>query len=505
MIALPLERSTLDSPGDFIGGAFETAPSPDELLRIQSPADRNDLVATHPTARSQVDRAVDTAREAQRAWRRRGRSERAALLRAYQARIRGYEDEITLAIAREVGKPLWEARTEAKALAAKVDAILGEGSRFVEDQQIDELPGEIRYRPHGVVAVVGPFNFPVHLPNGQIIPSLLLGNTVIFKPSEKTPSAAYWMARAYSEAGFPAGVFNLVQGGVNSSRALISHPGIDGILFTGSAAVGRAIVRENADQLGKLIALELGGKNASIVLEDADLDRTARLIAFAGFATAGQRCTATSRVYAARSIIDPLIERLHRAAEVAVVGYPLNDGVFLGPVISEASRAAILAAQDRAVEAGFERVTGGGPVEIKGHPGNYLRPALHRAPSGDAVAPGYTREELFGPDIAVYPVDGLDEAVARTNDSPFGLSAAVFTASRERFERAADELRVGVIHHNRPSSGASGRLPFGGVKDSGNHRPAGIMIATACAYPQGILHAPKREGELPTWPGLTLD
>ncbi len=496
-------QPTLQSPGDFLDGAFVVPEHPDGELRTLSPGDQDDLVGVHPTSVSHVDRAVAAARTAFPAWRRLGEGARRKLLRKYQEVCRKHEDAIAETIAREVGKPIWDARGEARALAGKVDLMLGEGARFTRDQVLEDLPGAIRHRPHGVVSVIGPFNFPAHLPNGQIVPALLHGNTVVFKPSEKTPNAAVWMARCFEEAGFPPGVVNVVQGGAEAAKALVAHDDVDGILFTGSVAVGRSIVAANAHRPGRLIALELGGKNASIVLDDADVERAARQIAFAAYASAGQRCTATSRVYATPGIAEALQERLAEAAKAVTVGYPLDEGVFMGPLIDAGSRERLVAAQARAREAGFEAIVAGEVLEtVDGHRGWYMQPSLHRAPNSDIVVEGYTHDELFGPDVALYEVADLEQACALANGTVYGLAAAVFTESEESFEAAADELRVGVLHWNQSSAGASGRLPFGGVGESGNHRPAGILAGTFCAWPQAVRFSPPADAPLPSWPGL---
>ncbi|MEO0325174.1 MAG: aldehyde dehydrogenase family protein, partial [Myxococcota bacterium] len=490
-----------ERPGDYVDGAFRTAERADDEIVLRSPADQADVSAVHPVALPHVAQAVDAARRAFPAWWRLGEDARRAHLRAYQAELRAHEEDIALAIAREVGKPLWEARTEARALAGKVDLMLGEGAELTRDRAV-EGAGEVRYRPHGVLAVLGPFNFPAHLPNGQIVPGLLHGNTVVFKPSDKAPSAATWMARCMDAAGVPPGVFNVVQGRVPTAQALARHDEVDGILFTGSAAVGKALLAENADRPGRMVALELGGKNASIVLDDADLERAARQIAFAAYATAGQRCTATSRVFATAGVLDALAARLAEAAGALRVGYPLDDGVFMGPLIDEGARSRLLAAQGRARAAGFDARVAGGAYDVPGRQGWYVRPAVHVAPSGDARVPGYSHDELFGPDVALYPVADLDEAITRTNGTAYGLAAAVFTASATAFEEASARLRVGILHHNRASAGASGRLPFGGVGDSGNHRPAGITAGTFCTWTQAVRPAPPADEALPSWPGL---
>jgi succinylglutamic semialdehyde dehydrogenase len=206
-----------------------------------------------------------------------------------------------------------------------------------------------------------------------------------------------------------------------------------------------------------------------------------------------------------RGVADRLCERLRLAAERVVVGHPLDAGVFMGPVISASSRAQLVAAQQRARDAGYEALVPGGVIEVPGRHGWYVRPAVHRAPRGLGAVAGYSDCELFGPDLAVTVVDDADEALALANDSRFGLACAVYTASRARFEALADELEVGVVHWNRSSAGASGRLPFGGLKDSGNHRPAGLLAGAQCVYPLAVLLPAASAGPLPSWPGLALD
>ena len=496
---MPLE--TLLRPGDLIGGHFVRPKTADAVIEKRSPADTSDLVSVHDVSLNHVDAAIAAARRALPTLQSMSHDARVALLRRYQDRLRVHEQSIAECIAREVGKPLWDALAEARAMAGKVDLVVGPGTSWTRKRTVNELPGEIRYRPLGVLAVLGPFNFPGHLPNGQILPALLLGNTVVFKPSDKAPSTATWMAKAFIEAGLPEGALNIVQGGRETAERLVEHDEIDGILFTGSLEVGRSIVQANAHRPGRLVALELGGKNAAIVLDDADIERAVRQIAFAGFATSGQRCTATSRVYVTPKVADAFIGRLAEATRAAVVGYPLDPGVFMGPLISDEARRRLHRATDSARAAGFEVLVEGGDYDVEHRLGYYARPSLHLASRADLQVDGYTDEELFGPDIALYVVDDLAQAVALTNRSRFGLAAAVFTSSHISFERAAAELRVGVLHWNRSSAGASGKLPFGGIGDSGNHHAAGVMAGQFCSYPQAVLLRPT-ERTLPTWPGL---
>lgn len=489
----------LDRPGDFIDGRF-VAPEPvDGMLVIDSPADLGDRVAIHAFGESQLDRAVQAARRAQPHWRALGLDARAAALRAYAAEVRHAREALAECIAREVGKPLWEARGEADAVAAKVELTLTEGLAAVRDAAVEGV-GQIRFLPHGVMAVIGPFNLPAHLPNGQFVPALLLGNTVVLKPSELAPSAATLLARCMHAAGLPAGTFNVVHGPASAGARLVEHPDVDGVMFTGSLAVGQDILRRLAEHPGRLVMLELGGKNASIALDDCELEASARRIVFSAFATSGQRCSCSSRLIVTEAVADALVSRICELAEGLVVGHPFEPDAFMGPVISRAAHDRLVSAQGAARQAGYEVLVAGGPCDA-GHPGHYLRPAVHRAPTPAPDVPGYTDTELFGPDLAVYVVPELDAAIALANRSRFGLSGAVYTRSSERFERACEQLRVGVVHWNLPTAGASSRLPFGGIKDSGNHRPAGILASTSCAYPQAVLMA-SGSPDLPSWPGM---
>jgi succinylglutamic semialdehyde dehydrogenase len=310
------------------------------------------------------------------------------------------------------------------------------------------------------------------------------------------------MARCFDEAGFPSGVVNVVQGPGEHGQVLATHPEIDGVMFTGSTAVGRRIVAAQTDRLDRLVALELGGKNASVALDDCDVERTARAVTFSAYVTAGQRCTASSRLIVTAAVAGPLIDRITELARGLKVGYPLDaaNPVFMGPVISDAARQRLIAAQEAARRRGFQALLPGGELSAR-HNGHYVSPGLHVAPGPDALVPEYTETELFGPDLAVYVVADSDTAFALANRGWSGLTASVFTASRERFEQAADQLRVGVLQWNRASAGASSRLPFGGLRESGNHRAAAIHAGLACSYPLGLQLPAAKEAAL-TWPGF---
>jgi len=453
-----------------------------DLLVSTSPADSGDELGRFAVADAgTVDAAVARARAAFPAWRDAGAEARARVLRRFRDLAAERADEGARLLAREVGKALWDARAEARLLAPKVDVTLEDGLGFVAP--IEPGPGaRAAFHPRGVLAVLGPFNFPAHLPNGHVVPALATGNTVVFKPSDQAPAVGAWMAELWREAGLPEGVLQVVQGRGDTGRELALHPGVDGVLFTGSWAVGRSLRHATADHPEKILALEMGGKNAVVVLADADLDGAAAETAISICATTGQRCSCASRVFAAREVIEPFAERLARVLRGVEVGPPLAEGVFMGPLVS--TEAAERVARYRALsrQAGGERLVDADP----GLPPPYVGPGLVRFADARQDHP-YHREEIFGPEAGLYPVADLDEAIAAVNDSDYGLAASVFTRDRGAFERCAGRIRTGVLNWNRGTVGASGRLPFGGLRRSGNDRPAGVLATLYCTVPQASL------------------
>jgi succinylglutamic semialdehyde dehydrogenase len=455
----------------------------DGELTSRSPADLDDVVGVFPYSVAAATTAVEGAREAQPAWAQRPIGERLALLQALRARFLARAGELAEMLSREVGKPRWEAAQEAALLPAKIDSFLSEGLLLVEGRSPLGVKGEWRFRPHGVMAVLGPFNFPVHLPNGHIVPALGLGNTVVFKPSELTPAVATIYERCVREAGIPEGVFAVVQGEREVGAYLAVDAPVDGVLFTGSVATGTRIAQGNADKPGKILALELGGKNPALVFDDADFAQAVYQVAHGAYATAGQRCSSTSRCLVQRGLMPRFADALVGLASELRVGH-FSEDVFMGPLISEGARERFLGAVGRPAEEGAQALLPSS-VSTAARPGHYLRPSVHlvqqRIPHSH-----YQRDELFGPDVALYPFDDDEEALAIANDTDFGLVASVFTASRPRFEWLAARLRAGVINWNAPTVGASGKLPFGGIGLSGNHRPAGAFSSRYCAWPLAI-------------------
>jgi succinylglutamic semialdehyde dehydrogenase len=430
-----------------------------DLLRSISPADPDDEIGRFDVADAHaVDEAVARARRAFPAWRDAGLEARAKILARFAEVAGEARDDLARLIAREVGKALWEARGEAGLIAAKVNATLGAGMALVAP--MEPSPGaRATVHPRGVLAVLGPFNFPAHLPNGHMVPALATGNTVVFKPSDLAPAVGERMADLWRRAGLPKGVLEIVHGEAESGRLLAAHPGVDAVLFTGSYAVGRAIREATLDQPGKLLALEMGGKNAIVVLADAELDLAVAETALSIAATTGQRCSCASRLFVDRSVIEP-------------------------PLVSQAAFEKLEQYRGLASGAGGERVLRVDPSL----PAPYVGAGLVRFNSLEQTH-SYQRDEIFGPEASLYAVDDLDQAIAAVNDSDYGLAASVFTRDRSRYEHAVGRVRTGLLNWNRGTVGASGALPFGGSGRSGNDRPAGITATLYCTTPQSHLES----------------
>ncbi len=490
----------IESLGNFIAGAFSKPARPSGRLERHNPSRPDEQVFAQDVAIDDVARAVEAARGAFPGWRRRPLDERAALLTRFKAEIDAAAVELAETIAREAGKALWEAKTEVAALKSKIDLTLGEARREIERQRFDD-GSMISHHPHGPMAVLGPFNFPLSLSHGHIVPALLAGNTLVLKPSELTPAVAQRYTAALARAGFPDGVFNLVQGAGDVGQALAAHPDVRGVLFTGSYAVGRALQQAALDQPQKVLALEMGGKNASIVFPDADPRLALYETVFSAFVTTGQRCTATSRLIVVddgRGFAERFTRAFVAAAKTLVVGDPFAAGTFMGPLVSERARDKFEAAVGALARAGEVLVA----PRREGGPGYFTTPHVVRAP--EHAPREVFGEEIFGPSVAVHTVRDEAQAIALANDTPYGLALSVFSADRARFERVLDESRAGVVNWNKGTVGATGRLPFGGVGMSGNFRPAGSYSVRYCSYPTATvvgLEPPKPES-LP--PGFSL-
>ncbi|MDA0639554.1 aldehyde dehydrogenase family protein, partial [Nonomuraea ferruginea] len=366
-------------------------------------------------------------------------------------------------LAREEGKTLPEAVAEVRGAARILRYYAGEADRESGEVYASPRPGEnvlVVRKPIGVAGMITPFNFPIAIPAWKIAPALSYGNTVVWKPSSLVPLLAYRLARALTEAGLPGGVLNLVHGEGDAGSAIVDHPGVDAVSFTGSTAVGRAVIAR-CGELGKPVQTEMGGKNASIVLADADLDHAAEQVCLGAFRSTGQKCTATSRLIVADQVADELLERVADRAGRLVVGDPLEPGVEMGPLVSSAARDRVTAGVARAVAEGAEPLAGGEPLDRDG----WFTPPTVLGLPGTGV--DFWRTELFGPVVGAVRASGAEEALALANLSDHGLSAAVFTRDLGVALSAVDRLEVGVLHVNSESAGTFPHVPFGGAKQSG--------------------------------------
>jgi succinylglutamic semialdehyde dehydrogenase len=500
------ELSLFEARGDLVDGRLALPERADGELLAVDPGDTRESLGAFPFAAESVEHAAAAARRAWPAWRDASPDARAAALRRFADSLRSEQERFATAIAREVGKPLWEARTEVQAMLAKIDITLTQGLELVAERTFELGAGQVgrwRASSRGVFGVIGPFNFPGHLMHGHVVPALATGNCVVVKPSEKTPATGQLYAELLQRAAFPAGVANVVQGDAAVGARLASHPELDGVLFTGSYAAGRRILEATLDQPWKLVALEMGGKNGVLVCADADLAQAAHAIAFGACVTSGQRCSATSRVFAERAIADALCERLVRLFREIAIGHSSDANAFMGPVISRAARERHAQVLAWAAGDGAEPLVVGGPCDGP-RPGHYVRPSLHWLPVSSRTS-RYQGEEHFVPDAFVVPVDSVDEGLAAIDATDFGLVASVFTRDRATYERAARILRVGCLNWNAPTVGASSKLPFGGVKRSGNDRAAGAASTLYTTFPQANLEVaePGPAAKYPGFPSLS--
>jgi succinylglutamic semialdehyde dehydrogenase len=490
--------------GNYIDGVFQVPANPGGALRDVNPGDPGDVIAEFPWQAETIDLAVAAAKRGFRTWRHTSLEERAELLQKYATALKKHHERLAQAISREMGKVLWEARGEVNGMIAKVGITLNESMRLVQDWQPEGVQGWLRYRPRGVMAVIGPFNFPGHLPNGHIVPAIATGNTVIFKPASHCPAVGQIMAECFHEAGFPDGVFNLVQIPGRHCDDLVLHKDVDGVLFTGSTGIGMRIEELTLHQNWKITALEMGGKNAAIVMDDAPMEQSLYEVLTAAFLTSGQRCTATSRIICQRGIADEFSRRLAQATKELAAGVQTDPNVFMGPVVDRKSAEAFDHWQKVATAEGAETLVAGGlmaspPVEG----GAYVRPSLHRVHSIDKQST-YQVDELFAPDSCIYTVDTLEEAMALADDTDYGLACSIFTSDRAKYLKVIDDVRCGVINWNRSTVGASSKLPFGGMKGSGNGHPAALFSTLYCTYPVASLEDDKPFDPTSLLPGVTL-
>lgn len=483
---------------NYIGGEWLAGNGP--LLATIDPSTGRQTWTSNESTADDVARAVQAAHAAFEGWALTPLDERIAICRRFRDLLKEHNEDLAAIIAEEVGKPLWEARTEVTTMANKVDisvqshaARTGEASAKVADGN-----AVLRHRPHGVFAVFGPYNFPGHLPNGHIVPALIAGNTLVFKPSEYAPRTAVRTVQLWEEAGLPKGVLNLVNGGRATGVAL-GQADVDGILFTGSSQTGVALHKQFGGQPGKMLALEMGGNNPLVVWDVQNVDAAVHHAVMSAFISAGQRCTCARRLIVqdgpqGQAFIARLMEV---AGKLAVGPSNADPQPFMGPVVSAAVAHRLVQAQEM-MEAQ------GGKVLLRMR---QLDPDAGFVTAGivDVTdATGIPDEEWFGPLLQVIRVADFDRAIEVANATEFGLAAALLSPSEDLWKRFAVKIRAGVVNWNRPTTGAASSAPFGGVGKSGNHRPSAYYAADYCAYPVASIETSELDMPAKLSPGLTF-
>ena len=452
------------------------------MMRSIDPATGLTIWEGEETAAAAIPAMVERARAALPGWAGRPLDERVAVLRHYAETLQARAEDIARDIARETGKPLWESRAEIASMAGKVAVSIAAQAERAGMRTADTGFGRavLRHKPHGVMAVLGPYNFPGHLPNGHIVPALLAGNSVIFKPSEETPLAGQHLARALHDAGVPADVFQLVQGGRDQGAALIGAD-IDGLLFTGSAATGAHFRRLMIDRPHVILALELGGNNPLIAWGDAET--MAAAIVQSAFVTTGQRCSCARRLILPDGIGgDAAIEAvLTLAGRLRIGAWDDPEEPYMGPLISPRAAQGALDAVAQLKAKGARCLL---PFERLDRSAAFVTPGLYDVTGIDAPD-----AEIFAPILQLIRVPDFDAAIDAANNTGFGLSAGLLSDDPALWDRFLARSRAGVVNWNRPTTGAAANMPFGGLGASGNHRPSAYYAADYCAYPVASFEA----------------
>ncbi len=434
---------------------------------------------------TEVAAVVEAARAAFPDWADRPRGDRIDAEKRYQAALKARAPEMAEAISRETGKALWETTAELGSMAGKVDLSIRAYDERTGERTATTAFGSatLRHRPHGVAAVLGPFNFPGHLPNGHIVPALLAGDTVVFKPSEETPHTGQLMAECLAEADLPEGVFNLIQGGRDTGTALLDQP-IDALMFTGSGAAGAHFRRKFADDPHVILALELGGNNPLVVWDAADVEAVAGLVVQSAFVTTGQRCSCARRLILPEGAAgDAIIEAVNALVERLIFApWDSTPEPYGGPLISKKAAYGALAALQQRIEAGARVIRKSGRID--GLSEAFVRPAII-----DVTGVTVPDEEIFAPFLSVTRVPTFEAAISEANATRYGLSAGLISDDPANWDHFVRRIRAGVVNFNRPTTGAAGDMPFGGLGASGNHRPSAYYAADYCAYPVASFEA----------------
>jgi len=480
--------SQLTTKGNLIGNQW--TPAEGAPFKSISPTDDSVVWDGGAADHQQVQQATAAARIACGPWWDQPLENRIAVVTRYAEIVKDKTDELATLISAEVGKPLWEAKTEVGAVVGKSAVSISALKERRNDSSFEmgELRAATRYKPFGVMGVLGPFNFPAHLPNGHIVPALLAGNTIVFKPSEHTPAVGQWMVQQWQEAGLPEGVINLIQGGRDTAINLAHDEDLDGLLFTGSSTAGRALHQTYGQWPQKILALEMSGNNPLIIHDVGDVDAAAYHTIQSAFVTSGQRCTCARRlILIDGNEADRVVESLLAMIPKVTFGYWSDDKEpFAGTVISKAQGQRLLESQDSLIAAGAEPLL---RSQMLRDNAALVSPGLLDATS---VKDGID-DEMFGPILQIIRVKDFSEALLEANRTAYGLAASLFSDDESKYKAFIHGIRAGVVNWNRATTGATGKLPFGGCGISGNNRPSGYFATDYCNWPVASLEAERLE------------
>lgn len=489
-----------ESKSVYIHNEWKSGSGP--LFSSHNPATGNILWSGREGTLADINEAVKSGKQAFESWSTLSVEERSHYLTTYAILLSESKHHLAETIAQETGKPLWDSLGEVEAMINKVGiSIEAYGNRCSD--LVSNLPHArltTRHRPHGVVTIFGPYNFPAHLPNGHLIPALLAGNTVVFKPSELTPLVAEKTIQLWEKVKLPPGVLNLVQGGKETGKAIVHHPDIQGILFTGSYSTGLYLSQLFGSQPSKILALEMGGNNPLIVGHITDFQAAAYVVLQSAYLSSGQRCTCARRLIVPNTEVgDRLVTTLVEMIKgISIGSYSELPEPFMGPLISEEHVKRILEAQVN--------------LQLKG--GKSLIEMRHLKPGTGFISPGLMDvtpiqerfdEEIFGPFLQIIRVNNLDEAIQEANHTKFGLSAGLLSQNPKEYDQFFNQVEAGIINWNVPLTGASSAAPFGGIKCSGNYRPSAYYAADYCAYPVASMETAELKMPATVSPGIHVD
>jgi len=465
------------------------------------PATNECLWSGQCASEEEINHSIESAQKAFLFWSRKTIEERISALNSFKIKLTEKKEDLALTISKEVGKPYWESLTEVQAMIGKIDiSIDAQRERCpIRSLQQNTTLSITHHKPHGILAVFGPYNFPGHLPNGHIIPALLAGNVVIFKPSELTPLVAEETVKIWEESGLPNGVITLLQGGVNTAISIANHPKINGLLFTGSWKTGSSLAAQYVKYPGKVLALEMGGNNPLIVDEVSEIKGAAYLALISAYLTTGQRCTCARRLIVPKGTRgDEFIQELMQMIDHVKIGhYSLRPEPFMGPLVSLTSANHLIAVQQALIDQGAVTLK---PMQRQSSETPFLTPGLL-----DVTSIKHRKdEEYFGPLLQLIRVSNFEEAIIEANNTAYGLSAGLLSDNKDKYRIFLEEVKAGVLNWNTQTTGASSNAPFGGIGKSGNFHPSAFYAADYCSYPVASLEVEHIVKPLTLLPGLNL-